>query len=152
MEGSGIRRLLSDELWDQVKEALQAAKHSAAGAPPTLDDREFLEAMLYLNRTGLPWRDLPSCFGNWNSVYQRFRRWEKRGVWERFWREIQKERFKMARTVFIDSTVIRAHPHAAGAPGKKGGSPTKNWDDRVAGSARRFTSWPRMNKQQLVSS
>src|SRR3954471_13376129 len=75
-----VRFILSDEVWERVSKALYAVKHPA-GAPPELSDRDFVEAVLYLTRTGIPWRDLPKCFGDWNAVYQRFRRWQKAGYW-----------------------------------------------------------------------
>jgi transposase len=72
------RGMISDRVWEQLKEALEEAKHSRAGAPAELSDRDFLEAVLYLNRVGCPWRDLPPEFGYWHAVYMRFRRWEER--------------------------------------------------------------------------
>ncbi len=58
---------------------------------PGRDNRLFLEAILWLARTGAPWRDLPEEFGNWNSVYQRFARWQKRGVWSEVFEELAKD-------------------------------------------------------------
>ena len=74
------RLMLTDEAWDRFAAALAAVK-SRAGAPPKQSDREFVEAALYLARTGCPWRDLPERFGRWDAVYQRFRRWERQGYW-----------------------------------------------------------------------
>jgi len=113
-----VRKLISDQVWKELEAAVQAAKHSSAGAPPSLTDREFLEALLHLNRTGSPWRDLPAELGYWHAVYMRFRRWEARGVWERLWKNLQAEPFAKARGVLLDSTTVRAHQHAAGAPKK----------------------------------
>jgi transposase len=79
---------------------------------------EFLEAVLYLQRGGHPWRDLPPELGYWHAVYMRFRRWEKRGVWQRLWQHLQAEPMAGAREVMLDSTTVRAHPHAAGTPKK----------------------------------
>ena len=119
MEAIEVRKIITDSIWEKLEPALAAAKHSAAGAPPDQSDREFVEAMLYLNRVGCPWRDLPPVLGKWHSVYMRFRRWEERGVWLRLWEHLQTERFSDARALFIDSTTVRAHQHAAGAPKKK---------------------------------
>jgi transposase len=119
------RKIITDEIWQKLEPALAEAKHSAAGAPAELTDREFLEAVLYLNRTGTPWRDLPAELGAWNTVYMRFRRWTERGVWLRLWQRLQREPFAAARELMIDSTTVRAHPHAAGAPKKK--DPSKLW-------------------------
>ena len=116
------RKLISDALWEKRETAVAAAKHSAAGAPPEMTDRAFLEALLYLNRTGSPWRDLPTELGYWHAVYMRFRRWRERGVWQRLWKNLQAAPFAQARDLLMDSTTVRAHPHAAGAP-KKGSRP-----------------------------
>jgi transposase len=116
------RKLISDLIWERLEPAVAAAKHSKAGAPPETSDRAFLEALLYLNRTGTPWRDLPEELGYWHAVYMRFRRWAARGVWERLWKNLQAEPFAQARELFVDSTTVRAHQHAAGAPKKRGAS------------------------------
>jgi putative transposase len=80
------------------------------------DNRLFLEAVLWLARTGSPWRDLPEFFGNWNSAFVRFSRWSKGGVRDRlFAAMVDDPDFDY---VMIDSTIVRAHQHAAG---KKGG-------------------------------
>ena len=126
-----VRKLISDRIWQALEPAVTAAKHSAAGAPAELTDRAFLEAVLYLNRTGCPWRDLPSSLGYWHAVYMRFRRWEERGVWQRLWKRLQAEPFARARAVFLDSTTVRAHHHAAGAPKKT--APSRLWDALAAG-------------------
>jgi transposase len=131
MEPIEVRKLINDRIWQELGPAVTAAKHSAAGAPPEQDDREFIEAVLYLIRAGCPWRDLPPVFGRWLSVYMRFRRWEARGVWQRLWGQLQTERFADARGLFIDSTTVRAHQHAAGAPKKT--VRTRLWDALVAG-------------------
>jgi transposase len=125
MPPSSVRKLISDQVWPELEAAVQAAKHSQAGAPPAMTDREFLEAMLHLNRTGSPWRDLPAELGYWHAVYMRFRRWEDRGVWRRLWKNLQTERFAQARALLLDSTTVRAHQHAAGAPKKT--APTRLW-------------------------
>jgi transposase len=114
------RLLLTDEIWEQLAEALSELK-SRAGAPPKLSDRDFIEAVLFMARTGTPWRDLPERFGEWDAVYQRFRRWEEAGRWRALFERLPAE-LQEVRTIFLDSTVIRAHPHAAGAPQKKGAS------------------------------
>src|SRR5829696_6659048 len=130
MEKHPVRKSISDEVWAQLEPALHAAKHSAAGAPAEMKDRAFIEAVLYLVRTGQPWRDLPSHLGYWHAVYMRFRRWEARGVWRRLWEQLQSEPCARAREVFLDSTTVRAHPHAAGAPKKTPG--IRLWDALAA--------------------
>lgn len=104
------------------------AKHSAAGAPPALPDRNFIEAVLWTARTGNPWRDLPWRMGCRNHAYVRFRHRERRGVCLSLWRSLQKEAFTEARHIFIESTSVRAHQHAAVAE--------KNGGDQALGRSR----------------
>ena len=93
MRPTRVRKIIREQIWQTLEPALRAAKHSQAGAPGALSDRDFLEAVLYLIRVGCPWRDLPAELGYWHAVYMRFRRWEKRGVWQRLWKKLQTERF-----------------------------------------------------------
>lgn len=86
------------------------------------DNRLFVEAVLWIARTGAPWRDLPSEFGSWNSVYQRFARWSRQGVWHRVFAELAQD--ADFEELFIDSTVVRAHQHAAGAAKKTATKPS----------------------------
>lgn len=125
-----VRRMISDEMWEQFEEALREVK-DPRGAPPGTPEREFLEAVLYLARTGTPWRDLPAEFGTWSAVYMRFRRWEERAVWQGLWNVMQQGSTPLALQLFVDSTSIPVHPHAAGAPKKT--ARTKLWAVRAAG-------------------
>ena len=109
-----VRLMLTDEAWAELAPILATLK-SRAGSPPALSDRLFIEAVLYLARTGTPWRDLPAEFGHWDAVYNRFRRWERRGIWRRLWEHLHTEDCPLARHLFIDATIVRAHQHAAGA-------------------------------------
>ena len=79
------RRILSDSQWARVAPLL-LGKNGDPGRSAR-DNREFLEAVLWMARTGAPWRDLPSEFGLWNSLFQRFRRWAHKGVFERVFKE-----------------------------------------------------------------
>jgi len=133
------RLLLSDAIWDRLAAVLAEVK-SRAGAPPKLTDRDFVEAVLYLARTGCPWRDLPERFGQWDAVYQRFRRWEKAGVWQALFQRLPSD-LAGVETLLLDSSVVRAHPHAAGAPKKKGVKRLRPLAAVVAGSGPRST-WP----------
>jgi putative transposase len=121
------RLILSDEAWQEIATILARVKHKA-GSPPKQSDRMFIEAVLYVARTGIPWRDLPKEFGKWDAVYNRFRRWEKRGRWQQVWQSLQADEFKVARHIFIDSTIVRAHQHAAGALKKTAGKRPRLWD------------------------
>ena len=80
------------------------------------DNRLFVEAVLYRYRTGIPWRDLPERFGCGVKVQTRFSRWAKTGVWERVFRHLAGDADN--EYAMIDSTVVRAHQHSAGAPKK----------------------------------
>jgi transposase len=112
--GVTMRKQLRDGQWQQI-EALLPGKVGDRGRSGA-DNRLFVEAVLWIARTGSPWRDLPSQFGLWNSAYQRFARWSRAGVWHQVFAALAKER--RFRAVFIDSTIVRAHQHAAGAPKK----------------------------------
>ena len=109
-----VRLLLTDEAWAEIAPILATLK-SRAGSPLALSDRMCIEAVLYLARPGMPWRDLPEDFGHWDAVYNRFRRWEARGIWRRLWERLQAAECPLARYVCIDATLVRAHQPAAGA-------------------------------------
>jgi putative transposase len=109
-----VRLLLTDEAWVDIVPILATLK-SRAGSPPALSDRMFIEAVLSLAQTGTPWRDLPDDFGRWDAVYNRFRRWEARGIWRRLWERLQAADCRVALHLCIDATIVRAHQHAAGA-------------------------------------
>ena len=72
-----------------------------------------LEGMIWITRTGAPWRDLPREFGNWNTVHRRFRRWVQSGVFERIF-EVIEENLDL-KTVMVDGTFAKVHQHGAGA-------------------------------------
>jgi transposase len=124
------RQILNDEMWEELSSALEQVK-DRRGAPSRLSEREFLEAVLFLARTGMPWRDLPTDFGAWSAVYMRFRRWEKAGVWRTLWEILQQGACPLALELFVDSTSIPVHPHAAGAPKKT--LAQRLWDVREEG-------------------
>ena len=109
-----VRLLLTDEAWEQIATLLARLKHPA-GKPPALRDRMFIAAVLYVARTGIPWRDMPAAFGHWDAVDNRFRRGERRGVWRQLWQQLQHDEFRLAKDLFIASTIVRAHQQAAGA-------------------------------------
>ena len=140
MSKTSVRKIISDSMWEELGPAVQAAQHAAAGAPAELSDREFLEAVLYLQRTGNPWRDLPAALGCWHAIYMRFRRWEARGVWPRLWKNLQAVPLADARGLPLDSTTVRAHPHAAGAPKKT--AATRLWAALAGAGARKSTRPP----------
>jgi transposase len=83
-----------------------------------MDMRKTVEGIAWRYRTGAPWRDIPERFGKWNSIYQRFSGWSADGTWERLLTALQagSDRDEDEWVVSVDSTVVRAHHHAAGAP------------------------------------
>jgi transposase len=145
-----VRLLLNDQAWKPIAVALRELKHPA-GSPPLLSDRLFVEAVLYLSRTGTPWRDLPKCFGAWDAVYNRFRRWEDRGIWRGLFERLPGADLETVKVLLIDSTSIRAHPHAAGAPRKKG-VPRRKVLAAVAAASRRNCISPRPTNRRLLLS
>jgi transposase len=109
------RLVLSDEMWARV--APQIIGDERTRGTSGRDNRMFVEGVLWIVRTGAPWRDLPEVFGEWNSVFRRFSRWSRKGVWHRIFEAMSDDAdFEY---LIVDSTIIRAHQHAAGA--KKGG-------------------------------
>jgi transposase len=129
------RLLLSDAAWGRVAAVLSKAK-SRRGAPPAVPDRLFVEAVLHRARSGCPWRDLPKEFGAWDAVYQRFRRWEQAGRWRALFARVGAD-LPGIELLLIDSTVVRAHAHAAGAPKKRG---PRRWAAAGAAGAASSTS------------
>lgn len=103
---------LSDAEWVIISPLLP---NKPRGVPRT-DDRRVLNGIFYILRTGSPWRDLPGRYGPYTTVYNRFNRWAKAGVWISVFRALSER--SPESMAFIDSSIIRAHQHAAG--GKKG--------------------------------
>ena len=115
-----MRYMLTDDLWDALRPVVHQAKRNRQGPTPKLPDRDFFEAVLYWARTGVPWRDLPAEFGAWDAVYNRLRRWVRSGRLKALFELLTAEAdLGEVRRVLIDSTTVRAHPHAAGARRKK---------------------------------
>ena len=126
------RHEISDEQWTAI-EPLLPGKPGDPGRTAQ-DNRSFVNAVMWILRTGAPWRDLPEGFGAWNTVYKRFNRWCKRGVWGRVLEALGGD--AELENVLLDSTIVRAHQHAAGA---KGGKTAKRWDDLAVVSAPKST-------------
>ena len=128
------RHAISDIDWDRIKDLLpgQAGQHGGIAK----DNRLFIDAVLWIGKTGSPWRDIPERFGDWNTVWKRFDRWAKKGIWQRIFDVLQDPDWEW---VILDSTIIRAHQHAAGAPKKGVVRKPRRWVAAVAASAPRFT-------------
>ncbi len=108
------RHEISDADWERIKDLLPGQPGQHGGVAD--DNRRFINAVLWIARTGAPWRDLPERLGNWNSQWRRFDRWASRG---RLALVVDILRDPDLDVLILDSTVIRAHPCAAGAK-KKG--------------------------------
>ncbi len=131
------RHAISDADWVRIENLLPGRP----GEPGWLavDNRLFVNAVLWIARTGAPWRDLPERFGNWNSTWRRFDRWARKGTWMRVFEALQDPDLEW---LILDSTVIRAHPCAAGAKKNRTAAEARNirnWAEVEAGSEPRFT-------------
>lgn len=101
------RKIPRDDPWQRLEQWLPDKQSDP------VDNRLFMEAVRWIARTGAPWRDLPPELGPWKSVYQRFARWETRGLWQAVFEELARDGDFEA--LYLDSTIPRAYPHAAGA-------------------------------------
>lgn len=108
--------LLNDKQWDRIKDLLPG-KTSNLGVTAR-DNRRFVEAVLWIGRTGSPWRDLPQAFGSWHTTFTRFARWTQIGVWDCVFKAASTERD--LEEGMLDGTAARAHHHAFGARKKNG--------------------------------
>jgi len=108
-----IRLVLSDQQWKRIAKLCVGKPEDPGGTGA--DNRMFVEAVLWIARTGSPWRDLPGIFGKWNSVFVRFNRWSESGVWARIFAALADD--PDFEYLMLDSTIVRAHQHAAGAKG-----------------------------------
>ncbi len=108
-----VHRALSDAQWARIEDLVPGKK----GDPGRTGDntRLFIDGVLWLARTGAPWRYLPDDFGRWYSVYTRFWRWSRGGVWESLFKALVED--PDFEYLIIDTTIVRAHQHAAGAKG-----------------------------------
>jgi len=120
-EGQPIARRygLRDDQWERIKDLLPGREETVEVTAK--DNRLFVDAVLYRYRAGIPWRDLPERFGDFRVVHTRFSRWAKSGVWEKLFKRLAVDADK--EYALIDSTIVRAHQHSAGA--RKKGAKTK---------------------------
>jgi transposase len=109
------RYALRDDQWERIKDWLPGRVGHVGGT--AADNRLFVEAVLYRYRAGVPWRDLPERFGNWKNVHRRGSRWGQTQVWEKVFQHLAGEADN--EYAMIDSTIVRAHQHRAGAQKKR---------------------------------
>ena len=111
------RHDLADRQWERLAPLLPPEKPDTGR--PAAPHRPIVNGILWLKRTGAPWRDIPSCYGKWSTIASRFYRWCKQGVWQRILDALQQEADAAGQidweTHYVDGSVVRAHQHAAGA-------------------------------------
>jgi len=107
---------LKDEQWTKIRGFIEADPNTYVGKNEA-ECRRFVEAVLWITRSGSSWRLLPGEYGKWNSVYKRFARWCDQGIWERMLVHFADD--PDMENGMIDSTIVRAHPCAAGAQKKR---------------------------------
>ncbi len=138
------RHDISDKVWS-ILSPLLPGQQGGWGAVAK-DNRLFINAVFWILRTGSPWRDLPSSYGDWKNTHRRFSRWRDNGIWERILeRLINNPDFKW---LMIDSTYIKVHMHGTGA---KGGNQSMS---RTKGGLIRSYIWPWMRlvcRSELLS-
>ena len=109
------RYALRDDQWDRLKDKLPGREGDVGVTAK--DNRLFVEAVLFRYRAGIPWRDLPERFGPWKAVHTRFSRWAAKGVWKAVFSSLATDADN--EYAMIDSTIVRAHQHSAGAKKKQ---------------------------------
>ena len=122
---------LREDQWIRILEFLRSCPDLYVGQED--DCKRFVEAILWMARSGAAWRLLPDDYGQWNSVYKRFARWCDKGIWERMHQHFTDD--PDMEHVIIDSTVVRAYPSAAGASKKRVANTPKPLGEAEAGSA-----------------
>jgi transposase len=134
---------LTDEQWARLAPLLPPQKPRTGR--PNHDHRPIINGIQWILRSGAPWQDLPERYGSYKTVSSRFYRWRAAGIWDRILATLQQQADQAGQVDwdlhFVDSTVIRAHQHAAGA--KKGVPRRRRWAAREAGSAPKSTSGSR---------
>jgi transposase len=130
---------LTNQQWARLAPLLPTGKKP--GRPPTWSKRQLIDGIRWRTRTGAPWRDVPARYGPWQTVYGLFRRWQRDGTWRRILTGLQAQadaKGVITWDVSVDTTIARAHQHAAGA--RNGG--TANAKHRAGStSSRKIMPW-----------
>ena len=127
------RHQLTDVEWARI-EPLLPPERGRRGRPATLPHRQFMDAVVYMAKTGLPWRDLPERFGPWKTIFNKFSRWNAKRVFERILEVFAKDADD--ESSMADSSYVRAHQHSAGG---KGGSKINALDGLAEALQRKST-------------
>lgn len=138
-----VRTQLDARQWSKLARIIEAQRGVGRRGR---DDRKFMEAVLWIHRTGAPWRDLPTAFGPWKTVYNRFDRWSRRGRWAAIFAALADD--VDGEWHSVDATVNRAHQHSAGG---KGGPLRKPLVVLAAVGPRRSTWWSMLSACQWTS-
>lgn len=125
---------LSDEAWAVLE------PHLPRGLPgkPRVDDRRVISGILHVLKVGCRWRDVPTEYGPATTVYNRYNRWSRRGLWQRLFERVAATG-EVPAELTLDSTHVKAHRSASGG---KGGSGNRRSGARAAGARARSTAWP----------
>jgi len=128
------RHDISDEVWDKIKDHLLGRKGTWGGNAK--DNRTFINAILWIFRTGAPWRDLPPDYGDWKNTHRRFCRWRDKNIWENLLEKVIDE--PDFEWLMIDTSYCKVHQHGTGAIGGN-----QEMSRTKGGLIRRYT-WPWM--------
>lgn len=123
------RHDISDRMWALLEPHLPGRRGTSGRN--ARDNRQFINAVIWILRTGAPWRDLPPAYGDWKNTNRRFCRWRDKGIWERLFKKFVKD--PDFEWLMIDASYIKVHPHGTGARGgnqdmarTKGGSTARS--------------------------
>lgn len=106
---------ITDAEWERLRKYFPERRPGQLGRPRN-DDRTILNGIIWIARTGAPWRDIPERYGSWSTAYDRFAKWQESGLYEKILKELSEE--ADLQDISLDSSCVRAHQHSAGA--KKG--------------------------------
>ncbi len=134
---------LSDRAWASLEPHLPRGKPGK----PRVDDRRVISGILHVLKTGCRWRDVPPEYGPATTIYNRYNRWSRRGLWQRLFEQVTASG-RVPRELMIDSSHVKAHRSAAGG---KGGNGSRRSGARAAGAPRRSIVWPMIAADRLRS-